>query len=44
MRKHLESLGIEWDIPQPWPLMDQLCWNSFRTNYPEDFIMKALNV
>jgi hypothetical protein len=44
MRKHLESLGIEWDVPQPWTSMDQLCWNSFRTNYPEDFITKALNV
>jgi hypothetical protein len=44
MRKHLESLGIEWDVPQPWTLMDQLCWNSFRTNYPEDFITKALSV
>lgn len=44
MRKHLESLGIEWDTPQPWTLMDKLCWNSFRTNYPEDFIEKALRV
>lgn len=44
MRKHLESLGIEWDKPQPWEVMDKLCWNSFRTNYPEEFIEKALNV
>lgn len=44
MRKHLESLGIEWDKPQTWEVMDKLCWNSFRTNYPEDFIEKALNV
>ena len=44
MRKHLESLGIEWNKPQPWEVMDKLCWNSFRTNYPSDFIEKALNV
>jgi hypothetical protein len=44
MRKHLESLGIEWNKPQPWETMDKLCWNSFRTNYPADFIEKALNV
>lgn len=44
MRKHLQTLGIEWDKPQPWEIMDKLCWNSFRTNYPEDFIEKALNV
>ena len=44
MRKHLESLGIEWNKPQPWEVMDKLCWNSFRTNYPADFIENALNV
>jgi hypothetical protein len=44
MRKYLKSLGIEWNKPQPWEVMDKLCWNSFRTNYPEDFIEKALNV
>ncbi|MDA7834189.1 hypothetical protein N9A25_00140 [bacterium] len=44
MRKHLATLGIEWDKPQPWEVMDKLCWNSFRTNYPADFIDKVLNV
>lgn len=44
MRKHLESLGIEWNTPQPWDVMDKLCWNSFRTNYPTEFIEKVLNV
>ena len=44
MRKHLESLGIEWNTPQSWDVMDKLCWNSFRTNYPTEFIEKALNV
>ena len=38
MRKHLESLGIEWNTPQPWEVMDKLCWESFRTNYPAEFI------
>jgi hypothetical protein len=41
MRKHLDTLGIEWEKPQPWNVMDQLCWESFRTNYPADFIKKA---
>jgi len=44
MRKYLENLGIEWNKPQPWEIMDKLCWNSFRNNYPEDFIEKVLNV
>jgi hypothetical protein len=41
MRKHLCSLGIEWDKPQPWNVMDQLCWASFSTNYPAEFINKV---
>jgi hypothetical protein len=41
MRKHLDSLGIKWDQPQPWDVMDQLCWESFRTNYPADFIERV---
>lgn len=44
MKQYLESLNIKWDAPQPWKTLDKLCWNSFRTNYPEDFIEKALNV
>ena len=41
MRKHLDKLGIKWDEPQPWPLFDTLCWESFSTNYPADFIERA---
>jgi len=44
MKQHLETLGIEWDKPQSWETMDKLCWNSFRSNYPDDFIEKAINV
>ena len=44
MRKHLQTLGIEWNMLQPWNVMDKLCWNSFRTNYPADFIERVLNV
>jgi hypothetical protein len=41
MRKNLETLGVSWDTPQPWAVFDQLCWESFRTNYPNDFIEKV---
>ena len=41
MRKHLDTFGIEWDKPQPWAVMDQLCWESFKTNYPLEFIEKV---
>lgn len=41
IRKHIEQLGIEWDKPQPWELFDTLCWESFSSNYPSEFIEKA---
>lgn len=41
MRKYLDSLGIKWDEPQPYELLEQLCWESFRTNYPADFIERV---
>jgi hypothetical protein len=44
IRKHLDELGIEWDKPQPWEVMDRLCWASFSTNYPADFIEKVKNL
>lgn len=44
MKQHLETLNIQWNTPQTWETMDKLCWNSFRTNYPQEFIENALNV
>jgi hypothetical protein len=41
MRKHLNKLGIKWDVPQPWSLFDTLCWESFSTNYPVNFIERV---
>jgi hypothetical protein len=41
MRKHIESLGIAWDTPQPFETLEQLCWSSFSTNYPADFIERV---
>ncbi len=44
MKQHLGTLNIQWNTPQTWETMDKLCWNSFRANYPQEFIEKALNV
>ena len=44
MRKHLIMLGIDWNTSQPWSVMDQLCLESFRNNYPADVIEKVMNV
>jgi len=41
MRKATDAMGISWTDPQPLELLEQLCWESFRTNYPSDFIEKA---
>lgn len=44
MQKYLQVLGIDWNTPQPWDIMDTLCWNSFRTNYPQEFIERCLKL
>jgi hypothetical protein len=41
LHKYITKLGIEWDKKQPWTLLDQLCWESFKTNYPTDFVERV---
>jgi hypothetical protein len=41
MRKHLTTLGIDWETPQPFDVLEKLCWESFKTNYPADFIERV---
>lgn len=41
MKKYTEHLGISWTDPEPLDVLEELCWDSFRTNYPLDFIEKA---
>ena len=41
LKKYTDYLGIDWHTPQPLALLEQLCWESFRTNYPVDFIEKV---
>jgi len=41
MREHIEKIGISWDSPEPQQVLQKLCLDSFRTNYPADFIEKA---
>jgi hypothetical protein len=44
MRKQVEALGLDWDSPQPLNKLQHLCFESFRTNYPSDFIEKAKKI
>lgn len=41
MRKKIKELGLDWDSPQPLNSLQQLCFESFRNNYPDSFIEKA---
>lgn len=40
LKKYLKILDIDWYTPQPWHVMDKLCWKSFSTNYPQNFIQR----
>jgi len=40
----MESIGIDWDTPVPFVNLQILCFESFRSNYPDDFIEQAKNV
>lgn len=41
MRKQVEQMKLDWDKPQPLKSLQLLCFESFRTNYPANFIEKA---
>jgi hypothetical protein len=41
MKKATDAMGISWTKPQPLALLEELCWESFRKNYPADFIERA---
>lgn len=44
MRKQVEAMGLSWDDPQPLNKLQQLCFESFRNNYPDDFIEAAKRI
>jgi len=44
MRQQIEAMGLSWDEPQPLDKLQHLCFESFRTNYPADFINKAKQI
>lgn len=41
MQEHTERMSIDWNTPQPLDLLEQLCWESFRSNYPAGFIERV---
>jgi hypothetical protein len=44
MRQQVEAMGLSWTEPQTLQKLQLLCFESFRTNYPADFIEKAKDI
>jgi hypothetical protein len=44
MKKLVLQQGISWDNPEPLPVLQRLCFDSFRTNYPASFIENAKEI
>jgi hypothetical protein len=44
MRDYVKTIGVSWDNPEPLDILQKLCFDSFRTNYPADFIEKAKKI
>lgn len=44
MKPKTDAMGIDWDAPQTLHTMQMLTFESFRNNYPAEFIEKAKNV
>ena len=44
MRKQVEKMGLSWTEKQPLDKLQLLCFESFRTNYPDDFIERAKKI
>jgi hypothetical protein len=44
MRDQVEAMGLDWHAAQPLSKLQELCFESFRTNYPAEFIEKAKEI
>jgi len=44
MREQVKVMGLDWDSPQPLNKLQQLCFESFRSNYTDEFIERAKKI
>jgi hypothetical protein len=44
MRTQVEAMGLDWNEPQPLSKLQQLCFESFRSNYTDEFINRAKEI
>ena len=42
IKKYTDSIGMDWSLPYGLAEMEKLCWESFRSNYPSEFVEQAL--
>lgn len=45
IKRYTDKNNIDWNTPQDFTVLETVCWESFRTNYPAEFIekIKCLN-
>jgi hypothetical protein len=44
MKEQTQRLGVSWDNPESLSLLQHLCFESFRSNYSDDFIDNARKI
>lgn len=44
MRTQVEAMGLDWNEPQPLNKLQHLCFESFRSNYTDEFINRAKEI
>jgi len=44
LKRCSDQLGIDWDTPTSLSKIQQLCWETFRKDYPNTFIDQALKI
>ena len=42
IKKYTDTVGMSWDQHYSLPEMERLCWESFRNNYPDDFVDEVM--
>lgn len=42
IKKYTDSVNMDWATPYSLPEIERLCWESFRSNYPDDFVNRVL--
>ena len=43
VKNNLGKMGYAWEQKLPFTEIDKVCWNSFRNNYPNEFVDRVLN-